>query len=153
MAIGVPTERTRRRGRGAASARCARAPRPPTHPQRCVISVARLSSRFGGPIERGDEPKDRLAAILRDAVGLEITGATHIGRVEHLFTHRRLELDVFRARLAPGGRVRRAEFVAHRWLAPEKLLELAHAGPTRKAMTLLGTTDESSARAAWKRAP
>ncbi|MEM9174476.1 MAG: A/G-specific adenine glycosylase [Myxococcota bacterium] len=105
----------------------------------------------GGEIEAKDEAKDRLAAVLREAVGLEILGAEAVGSIEHLFTHRRLTLDVFRARLAPGGRVRRSGYVAHKWVAPEAALELAHAGPMRKAMTLLGATDETSARAAGKR--
>lgn len=105
----------------------------------------------GGEIEPRDEPKDRLANVLRERVGLEILGADSIGSVEHLFTHRRLTLDVFRARLSPGGRVRRSGYTAHKWIAPEAALELAHAGPMRKAMTLLGVTDETSARAARKR--
>ena len=41
-------------------------------------------------------------------------------------------------------------YVSHRWLEPKALLDLAHAGPTRKAMKLLGATDETSARAARK---
>ena len=71
---------------------------------------------------------------------------------QHLFTHRKLSLEVFRARLSPGGRVKRSGYTAHKWVAPEAALELAHAGPMRKAMTLLGVTDETSARAARKRA-
>ena len=105
----------------------------------------------GGEIDPKDESKERLAEVLREAVGLEVLDAEALGSVEHLFTHRKLTLDVFRARLAPGGRVRRSGHVAHKWVAPEAALELAHAGSTRKALTLLGVTDEQSARAARKR--
>ena len=105
----------------------------------------------GGEIEIREEAKDRLPHVLRERVGLEIHGAESVGSVEHLFTHRRLTLDVFRARLSPGGRVRRSGYTAHKWIAPQAALELAHAGPMRKAMTLLGVTDETSARAARKR--
>jgi len=105
----------------------------------------------GGEIGPGDEPKEELARVLREAVGLEILGAEAVGAIEHLFTHRRLTLDVFRARLRPAGRVRRTGYVAHRWVAPSTVLDLAHAGPTRKALALLGETDEQSARAARKR--
>lgn len=104
----------------------------------------------GGGIEAGDEARDRVAEIVREAVGLRLREIESVGRVEHLFTHRRLALDVFRAHAEPGSRVRRREFVAHRWLPPAALLELAHAGPTRKAMALLGVTDEVSARAAGR---
>lgn len=107
----------------------------------------------GGEIALDDEPKDRLAEILQASVGLEILGAESIGQVEHLFTHRRLALDVFRCRLAPKGRVRRGGPVAHRWVAPGAVLDLAHAGPTRKALALLGVTEERSARAARRREP
>jgi A/G-specific adenine glycosylase len=102
----------------------------------------------GGLIEAKDEAKDQLAAVLSRAVGLEIHAMEAVGRVEHLFTHRRLELEVFRCRADPGARVRRSEYVAHRWLEPRALLDLAHAGSTRKAMTILGVTDQPSARAA-----
>jgi A/G-specific adenine glycosylase len=102
----------------------------------------------GGEIGLGDEAKDRLEAILRTAVGLETRDAESVGRIEHVFTHRRLEVEVFRCRADKGQRVRLHEFQAHRWIRPSALLDLAHAGPTRKAMTLLGVTDEISARAA-----
>ncbi len=104
----------------------------------------------GGPIEATDEAKDRIAPVIADAVGLEIRRLEPVGRVEHLFTHRRLELEVFRCIADKGSRVRRKDFVAHRWVEPTTLLELAHAGPTRKAMALLGMTNERSARAARK---
>jgi A/G-specific adenine glycosylase len=106
----------------------------------------------GGPIEFGDEARDQLAPVLSNAIGLDIHQAVEVGRVEHLFTHRRLELEVFRCRAAKGDRVRRGDFAAHRWVEPGALLDLAHAGPTRKAMALLGVTDETSARAAKKQA-
>jgi A/G-specific adenine glycosylase len=102
----------------------------------------------GGELAMHEEGKDRLAAILREAVGLEVREPESIGHVEHVFTHRRLDLEVFRCRADKGARVRRGPFVSHRWLAPKALLDLAHAGPTRKAMTLLGVETNDSARAA-----
>ena len=105
----------------------------------------------GGAIDAGDEAKDHLARVIAEATRLGIRNIEAIGQIEHLFTHRRLTLEVFRCHADPGARVRLADHVAHRWVAPEAFLELAHAGPTRKAMTLLGVTDETSARAARKR--
>jgi len=107
----------------------------------------------GGELEAKDEAKECVAEVVQAAVGLEILDAKGIGAIEHLFTHRKLTLEVFRARLAPGGRVRRSGYVAHKWVAPGAALDLAHAGPMRKAMALLGATDERSARAARKRTP
>jgi A/G-specific adenine glycosylase len=104
----------------------------------------------GGEIGPKDKAKDRLAEILREAVGLDIRDAQPVGRIEHVFTHRRLEVEVFRGRVGKGERVKRFELQAHRWVRPNAILDLAHAGPTRKAMTLFGVTDESSARAAGR---
>lgn len=104
-----------------------------------------------GNLEEKAESKEQIAEIIRDAVGLEILEAESVGQVEHLFTHRRLTLEVFRCRLAPGGRVKRDGWIAHRWVAPVALLDLAHAGSTRKALKLLGVTEEMSARAAQKK--
>ncbi len=109
----------------------------------------------GGEIGPKDEGKDRLAEIIRDAVGLKIRNAESVGHVEHLFTHRKLDLEVFRCRLAgpPNGtqRVTRGDYAAHRWVRANAILRLAHAGPTRKALVLMGESDESSARNARRR--
>jgi A/G-specific adenine glycosylase len=105
----------------------------------------------GGEIAVHEEGKDRLTGILREVVGLTIRSPESVGHIEHVFTHRRLDLEVFRCRADKGARVTRGAIASHRWLAPAALLELAHAGPTRKAMTLLGLTSEDSARAAMRK--
>ncbi len=105
----------------------------------------------GGEIGPKDEAKDRLGEILRNAIGLDVRDTRSVGQIEHVFTHRRLELEIFECRADKGDRVQRNQFQAHRWIRPIELLDLAHAGPTRKAMKLLGVTDESSARAAGRR--
>jgi A/G-specific adenine glycosylase len=107
----------------------------------------------GGLLEDGDEAKDHAARILREVVGLEVRELERIGRIEHVFTHRRLELEVFRAKALPGSRARIEGFTAHRWLEADELLALAHAGSTRKALTLLGHCDEPSARVARRPKP
>lgn len=104
----------------------------------------------GGEIDPREEGKDRVEAILRDRVGLEVRSLEGVGHVEHVFTHRRLKLEIFRCRSEPGARVRRTDFVAHRWLPARALLDLAHAGSTRKALSLLGVAVEESARAAGR---
>lgn len=107
----------------------------------------------GGELAVGEESKDQAARILRETVGLEIRELESVGQVEHVFTHRRLTLDVFRAKAMPGARARISGYTAHRWLAAPELLALAHSGSTRKALALLGHCDEPSARAASRPAP
>ncbi len=107
----------------------------------------------GGDLAAGEESKEHAARILRETVGLEIRELESVGQVEHVFTHRRLALDVFRAKAMPGARARISGYTAHRWLSAPELLELAHAGSTRKALTLLGHCDEPSARAARRPGP
>lgn len=102
----------------------------------------------GGEIDMGEEAKDRVGDVLEERVGLRVRGLEPAGSIEHLFSHRRLRLAVFRAHAAKGERVRLAGFDAHRWVEPARLLDLAHAGSTRKALALLGITSETSARAA-----
>ncbi len=107
----------------------------------------------GGDIEPKQEGKEHVARVLRERVGIEILRSESVGQIEHLFTHRRLKLEIFRSAIAPESRVQRDGYVAHRWVKPAALLELAHAGSTRKALKLLGVTDESSARAAQRPTP
>ena len=105
----------------------------------------------GGEIDPGEEGKDRVREVLLCKLGLATHGHQWVGSVEHIFTHRRLQLEVFRCVAEKGARVRLEGFVAHQWTQPSQLLKRAHAGSTRKALTLLGVTDESSARAAGRR--
>jgi A/G-specific adenine glycosylase len=104
----------------------------------------------GGEIEPREEGKDRLRDVLADRVGLATRDHQSIGSIEHQFTHRRLQLEVFRCLTDKGARVKLDGFVAHEWVHPLTLLARAHAGSTRKALTILGVTDESSARAAGR---
>lgn len=118
--------------------------RPPTG------LMAGLWELPGGLLEEGEEAKEHAPRILRERTGLALEALESAGRIEHLFTHRRLELEVFRARLRPGSRVRLDGYTAHRWVDAEALLALAHAGPTRKALARLGLCKETSARAAGR---
>ncbi|MEE8164102.1 MAG: A/G-specific adenine glycosylase [Myxococcota bacterium] len=105
----------------------------------------------GGEIDPGEEGKDLVREVLLRKLGLTTHGHQWVGSVEHEFTHRRLQLEVFRCVAEKGARVRLEGFVAHQWTQLPRLLTRAHAGSTRKALTLLGVTDEISARAAGRR--
>jgi hypothetical protein len=91
--------------------------------------------------------------VLAARVGLATRNLQPVGSIEHLFTHRRLRLEVFRCLAEKGARVRLDGLVAHEWVHPKTLLARAHSGSTRKALMLLGVTDESSARAAGRSKP
>ena len=104
----------------------------------------------GGEIGLKEDGKDRVREIIREVIGLSMRDTQSVGHIEHVFTHRKLDLEIFRARSDKGQRVARSGYTAHRWIRPNAILELAHAGTTRKAMKLLGVTDESSARNAGR---
>jgi A/G-specific adenine glycosylase len=89
----------------------------------------------GGELGPRERPAAGLRRALRERVGLEIEAVERLGAVEHVFTHRRLRLHVYRCRAA-GGRVRLDGFDAHRWLPPAALRELPCAKLTRKALEL-----------------
>jgi len=90
----------------------------------------------GGDLEKREDPAEGLARNLRERVGLVTPRTEYVGRVEHVFTHRRLRLHLFRCD-TPVGRTRLTGFDAHRWLSPRALGELPHAATMRKALALL----------------
>jgi len=89
----------------------------------------------GGELEQVEAAEKGLARSLRERVGLDVKGVERVGSVRHVFTHRVLELTVFRAE-ARGGRVSLDGFDAHRWLARESLADLPTSSVARKAMAL-----------------
>ena len=99
----------------------------------------------GGTIEAGEDARAGLRRCLRETLDLEVGRLEAVGRIEHLFSHRKLQLEVFRAH-ATRGRVRRSGLAEHRWLAATALAELPQGGPTRKALALLGQAPEESPR-------
>jgi A/G-specific adenine glycosylase len=90
----------------------------------------------GGELLAGEEPAAGLRRALRERVGLAVARPRRLGAVEHVFTHRRLRLHVFRCDTLTG-RVRLDGFDAHRWLAPASLADLPQGGVTRKALELI----------------
>ena len=90
----------------------------------------------GDELAAGERPAPGLRRALAERVGMAVTGARRVGSVEHVFSHRRLRLHVFRAE-APPGRVRRRVFDAHRWLPPAELAWLPQSAVTKKALRLV----------------
>ena len=96
----------------------------------------------GGEIAESETPEEALVRWFRDGLGLSVSGAEDLGSVEHVFTHRRLRLHVFRCKPA-SGRVRRQGWDAHRWVRRSGLDAMAFGGPARKAIAL---ADEHAGR-------
>ncbi len=90
----------------------------------------------GDELAAGERPGPGLRRAIRERVGLAPDRTRRLGSVEHVFTHRRLRLHVFRAE-APPGRVRRRVFDAHRWLPVERLAELPQSAVMKKALRLV----------------
>jgi ADP-ribose pyrophosphatase YjhB (NUDIX family) len=90
----------------------------------------------GDDLAEGEAPARGLRRALRERVGLEVGRLVRAGSVEHVFSHRRLRLHVYRC-TARAGRVRRGGPDAHRWLAPGSLADLPQAAVTKKALGLV----------------
>lgn len=90
----------------------------------------------GGECTGQRAPARALRHSLRDHFGIEVTGLRRVGHIEHVFSHRKLRLFVFRGECA-GGRIRRKGFDAHRWVKPSSLASLPRGAATRKALSLL----------------
>ena len=104
----------------------------------------------GGERLPGEALEACLARHLEEGLGLSFQGAEALGSVEHVFSHRRLRLHVFRCKPI-AGRIRRRAWTAHRWVSPRALDDLAQGGPTRKARARVAER-ESRGRTA-RRAP
>ena len=100
----------------------------------------------GGDLAPKERPEAGLLRSLAERVGLRVAAAQPIGMVDHVFTHRRLRLHVFRCE-PPEGRVRLSGFDAHRWLSPRSLGGLPLGASTRKALALLDLEPAGETRA------
>jgi len=98
----------------------------------------------GGDLDGREEPAAGWIRNLHERVGLTVARAEYVGSIEHVFSHRRLELHLFRGD-PPGGRTRLDGFDAHRWLVPQALAELPISSLTRKALAAFGAPRPSAA--------
>jgi len=98
--------------------------------------LANLWDLPGGEVAGGVEPRDALGLLLRERIGLEALLPVFAGEVEHVFTHIRMRLHVFRCR-GVTGRVRLNEYREHRWVEATRFAELPHSTLVQKALELL----------------
>jgi A/G-specific adenine glycosylase len=95
----------------------------------------------GGDLVAGELPRAGLTRALRERVGLEIARASVIGSIEHVFTHRKLTLHLYRASTSTD-RIRLDGFAGHKWLLPRRFSTLPHATLTAKALDLVLPSSE-----------
>jgi A/G-specific adenine glycosylase len=90
----------------------------------------------GDALAGGEPPRAGLIRALRERAGLTVSRPAEVGSVEHVFTHRKLKLHVFRCD-TPKGRTRLDGFDTHKWLAPRSIHSLPHGAITAKALDLV----------------
>ncbi len=90
----------------------------------------------GGELALREAADRGLCARLLEATAMKASHLEHAGRVRHVFTHRRLELEVFRAHAGDGRvtRPRGGTFDAHRWVSRRALEALPMSELMRKAL-------------------
>ena len=91
----------------------------------------------GDDLTPRETPARGLRRALRERVGLDVGPLRKAGSVEHVFSHRRLRLHVYRCE-AQGGRVRLAGPDAHRWLAASRLAGQLERYSENSTVSLLG---------------
>lgn len=92
---------------------------------------------FPGGVIGPDEASDAACARwVRQSVGLSVTVDSRLTTVRHAYTHFKIAADVFICRYT-GGRVRRNEAPAHRWVNIGALSKYPFAGAQHKFFTAL----------------
>lgn len=135
-------------------------PRPPPRRVRAVCGVVVRGGRLllwkrpsrgllGGLWElpsREGQNVQALVARLEAVTGIRTRAGRRLGRVEHLFTHRRLALDVVRL-VRIGGRLRSTMEAEARWCGPQTLERLPLSRLSRKTLALaMARRDRDPAR-------
>lgn len=85
----------------------------------------------GGVIGSNEAADAACARCVRESAGLSVTVDSRLTSVRHAYTHFKIVADVFICRYA-GGRVRRNEATAHRWVNIEALSKYPFAGAQHK---------------------
>jgi A/G-specific adenine glycosylase len=104
----------------------------------------------GGELAGDEKPELALRRALRERVGLEFASARPVGSVDHVFTHRRLELVLFDCGEALG-RLHLDDYQAHRWVPRAELLGLPHATLHAKAAALFAARPTAAETASARR--
>lgn len=95
----------------------------------------------GGEVSPDDDPSSALAARLGERLGLGAQVGDHLASVDHVFTHRRLSLQIY-AVPSVSGRPENLWYTESRWVDPEALDGVPLSSLTRKVLTALGYAHE-----------
>jgi A/G-specific adenine glycosylase len=88
-------------------------------------------------VHDGEPHAESLRKHLRDAFGVQVSVGEALGVVRHAFSHRLLELHVYRCHVR-GTLAARSERDHVRWVLPRQLEHFAFASVDRKALALVG---------------
>jgi 8-oxo-dGTP pyrophosphatase MutT (NUDIX family) len=89
----------------------------------------------GGEPARGEDLERALVRALRERVGLEVRELEPAGSLVHVFSHRRLRMQLYRCG-AVRGRVRLEGFDRHRWVSPAEAPSVSQSALMRRALAL-----------------
>jgi A/G-specific adenine glycosylase len=91
----------------------------------------------GGALRKGEDAGGGCIRTIRETTGLKVAIDSHITRVQHAYTHFRIQLDVFYCRVLPGSRVRLSGPVDFCWTGLDDLEAYAFPKANKKFMHLL----------------
>ena len=105
----------------------------------------------GGKIGAGESAADACRREVREETGLDVDVVEHVTRVQHAYSHLRVEIDVFRC-AHKKGRVRLRGPVDHRWILMEETAQYAFPKANHKFLSVLkeSTPARAPARARAK---
>ncbi len=89
----------------------------------------------GGEPARGERLEGALVRTLRERVGLEVRELEPAGALDHVFSHRRLRLHLYRCGMV-SGRVRLDGFDRHRWVSQVEMRSVSQSALMRRALAL-----------------
>ncbi len=92
----------------------------------------------GGPWDAGLDPVRACLEQLKSAVNLDVTMDRRLDAVYHVYTHFKLQMEVFLCRWQ-SGRVRLNGYDGFKWLSPAQIGDLPLHGAMLKALALLKT--------------
>lgn len=92
----------------------------------------------GGKIEEGEEPADAVRRELREEMGVEVEVGSALDPVRHAYSHFRVTIHPFHARIVSGEpRARSAE--PWRWIAPDAMDEIPLPAANHRILSQLGS--------------
>ncbi len=92
----------------------------------------------GGPRNDGADPARACLEQLKSTVNLDVTMDRRLDTVYHVYTHFKLQMEVYLCRWQ-SGRIRLNGYAGFKWLPPDRIGDLPLHGAMHKALALLKT--------------